>query len=237
MSSSSNEEQTNQELDRLRELNRQYQEQVSQTAQLNRELQQKVDELEMEQQIRSSLQSPLSPPPAHNLQAAMSSVAPLDEHKVQQMITNSQNAFEITIKQLLTDTVSTLTNLIQAAPSRPAPPTPLGTASLGIPGSPSSSISNVLGGSQRNPTVTLNDYDKAVEIEQRKLSDPVLTPPAIRSWKLLFDVYANNPSRRMTMYEAFGKQSIRSLMIMFPERPIPMNDAQFNLYSIYTKIF
>ena len=48
MSSSSNEEQTNQELDRLRELNRQYQEQVSQTAQLNRELQQKVDELEMD---------------------------------------------------------------------------------------------------------------------------------------------------------------------------------------------
>jgi len=160
----------------------------------------------------------------------MSSVAILDENKVQQMITNSQNAFEITIKQLLTDTVSTLTNLIQAAPSRPAPPTPLGTASLGIPGSPSSSISNVLGGPQRNPTVTLNDYDKAVEIEQRKLSDPVLTPPAIRAWKLLFDVYANNPSRRMTMYEAFGKQAIRSLMIMFPESPIPMDDAQFNLY-------
>jgi len=34
----------------------------------------------------------------------------------------------------------------------------------------------------------------------------------------------------MTMYEAFGKQSVRSLMIMFPERPIPMDDAQFNLY-------
>ena len=32
------------------------------------------------------------------------------------------------------------------------------------------------------------------------------------------------------MYEAFGKQSLRSLMIMFPERPIPMDDAQFNLY-------
>ncbi len=34
----------------------------------------------------------------------------------------------------------------------------------------------------------------------------------------------------MTMYEAFGKQSLRSLMIMFPESPIPMDDAQFNLY-------
>jgi len=48
MSSSSNEEQTNQELDRLKKIIGQYQEQVSQTAQLNRELQQKVDELEMD---------------------------------------------------------------------------------------------------------------------------------------------------------------------------------------------
>jgi len=60
MSSSSNEEQTNQELDRLHTIIGQYQEQVSQTAQPNRELQQKVDELELEQQISSSLQSPLS---------------------------------------------------------------------------------------------------------------------------------------------------------------------------------
>jgi len=73
----------------------------------------------------------------------MSSVAILDENKVHQMITNSQAALEIKITNLM-DTVSTLTQLIQAAPSRPlAPPTPLGTASLGIPGLPSSSILNV----------------------------------------------------------------------------------------------
>ena len=64
MSSSSNEEHPNQELDQMRERIRQYQEQESQTAQLNRDLQQKVDEFEMEQQIRSSLQSPLSSLPA-----------------------------------------------------------------------------------------------------------------------------------------------------------------------------
>ena len=75
MSSSSKEAQHNQELDEMRERIRQYQKQESQTAQLNRDLQHKVDELKMEQQIRSSLLSPLSPPPAHNLQAAMSSVA------------------------------------------------------------------------------------------------------------------------------------------------------------------
>ena len=231
MSSSSKEAQHNQELDEMRERIRQYQEQESQTAQLNRDLQQEVDEFRMDQQIRSSLQSPLSPPPAHNLQQAMSSVATLDENKVQQLITNSQAALKNELTNLMDAHVSTLTQLIQAAHPRPlAQPTPLGTASLGTPGLTSPSIPHVLGGSQNNPMVTLNDYDRAVEVEQRKLSDPVLTPAAIRAWKLLFDVYANNPSRRMTMYEAFGKQSIRSLMIMFPERPIPMDDAQFNLY-------
>jgi hypothetical protein len=161
----------------------------------------------------------------------MSSVDTLDETKVQQLITNSQTALKNELTNLMDAHVSTLTQLIQAAHPRPlAQPTPLGTASLGTPGLTSPSIQHVLGGSQNNPMVTLNDYDRAVEIEQRKLSDPVLTPAAIRAWKLLFDVYANNPSRRMTMYEAFGKQSIRSLMIMFPERPIPMDDAQFNLY-------
>ena len=108
MSSSSNEEQPNQELDQMRELIRQYQEQVSQTAQLNMELQQKVDGLELELQVRSSLLSPLSPP-AQNLQPAMSSVATLDENTVQQMITNSQAALqaavEIKIKHLM-DAVS-----------------------------------------------------------------------------------------------------------------------------------
>ena len=62
MSSSSNEEQLNQELDRMRDRIRQCQEQESLSSQLNRDLQQEVDGLRMEQQIRSSLQSPLSPP-------------------------------------------------------------------------------------------------------------------------------------------------------------------------------
>jgi len=192
-SSSSNEEQPNQELDQMRERIRQYQEQVSQTAQLNRELQQKVDGLELELQVRSSLLSPLSPLPAQNLQPAMSSVATLDENTVQQMIINSQAALEIKIKHLM-DTVSTLTQLIQTAPSRPlASPTPLGTASLGIPGLPSSSISNVLGGPQSNSTVILNDYAKAVEVEQRKLSDPVLTPACFQKdqflWIMRIQIY------------------------------------------------
>ena len=214
----------------MRERIRQYQEQESRTAQLNRDLQQKVDELEMDQQIRSSLQSPLSPPPAHNLQAAMSSVAILDENKVHQMITDSQDAFRIEIKQLLDNQFSTLTHLIQTALPRPlTSPTPLGTASIGIPGLPTSSIATVLTGVTSNPTGIVNGYDKAEEVEQRKLSNPVLTPPAIREWKLSFDVYANNPNRRMSMYEAFGKQALRSVMVMFPEQ-IPIDAVHCNLY-------
>ena len=69
-----------------------------------------------------------------------------------------------------------------------------------------------------------------MEVEQRKLSDPVLTPPAIRTWKLSYDVYAKDPNRRMSMYEAFGTQSMRSLMFMFPDEPIPMDDSNFELY-------
>ena len=62
MSSSSNEEEPNQKLDGMRDLIRQLQQQVSLSSKHNRELQQENDELRLEQQIRSLLQSPLSPP-------------------------------------------------------------------------------------------------------------------------------------------------------------------------------
>jgi len=69
-------------------------------------------------------------------------------------------------------------------------------------------------------------------VEQYKLCDPVLTLAAIHAWKLVFDVYATHPNRRMTMYEAFGTQSMRSLIIMFPDEPIltTMDNAHSNLY-------
>ena len=48
----------------------------------------------------------------------------------------------------------------------------------------------------------------------------------------LASVYTKNPNRRMTMYGAFGTQSMRSLIIMFPAEPIltTMDDAHSNLY-------
>ena len=153
----------------------------------------------------------------------MTSVAQLDGTMVQQMIDNSLASLETKIMNLLTQ------HLKQNTPGPISAPTPLGaTVSSGLSGllqSPSNPR-----GAPSIPIGTPNDYDKAVEVEQRKLCDPVLTPAAIRAWKLVFDVYAKNPNRRMTMYEAFGTQSMRSLMIMFPDEPIPMDDTSFEYY-------
>jgi len=122
-------------------------------------------------------------------------------------------------------------------------PTPFGaTVSSGLPGtlqSPSHPILNVSGGAPSNTKGTPNDYDKAEEVQQCKLCEPVLTPAAISAWKLVSDVYATDPNRRITMYEAFGTQSMRSLIIMFPAEPIltTMDDAHsnLNLHGIFLK--
>ena len=162
----------------------------------------------------------------------MNSVAPLDAQLVEKMIINSIATFRTEIKQLLDSTISTLTQNQQNT-SRPiSAATPLGaTVSNGLPGLlQSPPIPNVFKGASSNLAVVPNDYDKAVEVKQRKLCDPVLTPAAIRTWKLAYDIYARNPNRRMTMTEAFGTQSMRSLIIMFPDGPIPLKDTSFDSY-------
>jgi len=186
----------------------------------------RVEELERENILRSPLSTPHSPIPAHNLQPAMTAVAPMDGAIVQQIVDTSIASLETKIMNFLAQ------HLQQSNPEPTPASTPLGAASglSGPPQSPSNTISNVSGGALGNTKKSLNDYDKAVEVEQRKLSDPVLTPPAIRTWKLSYDVYAKDPNRRMSMYEAFGTQSMRSLMIMFPDEPIPMDDSNFELY-------
>ena len=142
---------------------------------LNTDLQKRNEELELEKVTRSPLT--FSPNPAQNLQSAMNSVAPLDGTIVQQMIINSLATFRTERTQLLTQNQQNNT-------SRPiSAATPLGaTVSHGLPGLlQSPPISIVFGGASGNPTVVPNDYDKAVEVEQRKQCDPILTPGAIRS--------------------------------------------------------
>ena len=227
------------ELDRMRNIIGQYRQKEIETADLLLKNGTLVNTLQLriaeEMARRNVLRSPLSTPispiiPAQNLQPAMTSVAQLDGTIVQTMIDNSLASFETWITDLLTQ------HLQKHTPEPISAPTPFGaTVSSGLPGtlqSPSHPILNVSGGAPSNTKGTPNDYDKAEEVQQCKLCDPVLTPAAIHAWKLVFDVYATHPNRRMTMYEAFGTQSMRSLIIMFPDEPIltTMDNAHSNLY-------
>ena len=128
MSSSANGEHE-QELDRMRELIRQYQEKETETAQLNTDLQMKIDDLELEKITRSPL-TPFSPNPAQNLQSATNSVAPLDGTKVQQMIITtimaSNTALETKITQLLDSKFSAFIQHQQNTSRHISAATPLG---------------------------------------------------------------------------------------------------------------
>ena len=79
-------------------------------------------------------------------------------------------------------------------------------------------------------TTSQNEYDKAVEVDQRKLRDPDLTPVVIRKWKTTYDIYANDPARRMTMAQAFGDVSLLCLGMVFPDDTVSMDNAGFNEY-------
>ena len=108
--------------------------------------------------------------------------------------------------------------------SHPRTPTPHG---------PSASPSIGGTGISNNPNVAanvLNEYDKAVEVDQRKLRDTELTPMALRKWKLAYNIYAKDPNKRMKMTEAFGEESMRCLGFMFSGEPIPLDDAGFDVY-------
>jgi hypothetical protein len=191
MSSPTNAE-LQEELDRMRTIIGQYRQKEIETADsllqsntLVNTLTIRVEELERENILRSPLSTPNSPLPAHNLQPAMTAVAPMDGAIVQQIVDTSIASLETKIMNFLAQ------HLQQSNPGPIPASTPLGAASglSGPPQSPSNPISNVSGGALGNTKGTLNDYDKAVEVEQRKLCDPVLTPATIRAWKLVFDVY------------------------------------------------
>ena len=88
-------------------------------------------------------------------------------------------------------------------------------------------------GGSSTPTsiaIVLNEYDKAVEVDQRKLRNPELTPIALRKWKLAYNIYASDPHKRMKMSDAFGEESLRCLGLMFSDQTVPLDDAGFDAY-------
>ena len=75
--------------------------------------------------------------------------------------------------------------------------------------------------------LTTNDYDKSVEVEQRKLLNPETTPTSIRLWLILFDTYSKHPNKLLSITEAFGDKAIMNLRFMFPDAHIPTDDTGF----------
>ena len=137
-----------------------------------------------------------SPAPAVNLSASINAAAPMDEQQVtaicdkllSQMETRLIAAFLRSSTQQSPQQYSSSS----AAPSGPQIPTGLLPGAFSPPNLKSSqrmsSSAPSSGTSTSNistvTTTALNDYDKAVEVDQRKLRDPDLTPTAIRKWKL-----------------------------------------------------
>ena len=71
------------------------------------------------------------------------------------------------------------------------------------------------------------DYDKSVEVEQRKIINPDTTPTSIRLWLILFDIYSKHPTRLLSMTEAFGEKALMNLRFMFPDEHIPTDETGF----------
>jgi len=72
-----------------------------------------------------------------------------------------------------------------------------------------------------------NDYDKSVEVEQRKLINPETTPISIRLGLILFETYSKHPNKLLSMTEAFGEKSLMNLKFMYPDDHIPTDDLGF----------
>jgi hypothetical protein len=85
----------------------------------------------------------------------------------------------------------------------------------------------------------INDYDKSVEVEQRKLINPETTPNSIRLWLISFETYSKHPNKLLTMTEAFGEKALMNLHFMFPDDHIPNDEPGFkdflNLHFLMTK--
>ena len=98
-----------------------------------------------------------------------------------------------------------------AASTSPAPSSYLAASTSSLPHVPSTNY----------------DYDKSVEVEQRKIINPDTTPTSIRLWLILFDIYSKHPNRLLSMTEAFGEKALMTLRFMFPDEHIPTDETGF----------
>ena len=212
-------------------------------------LQLRIDDLERAQTLASGLTSRL------NLSSAMTP-AQLDETTVKIWITDSEARNRNQLDLKFADLETKIQGLLplnqpfggtQVPHSGATPTTRVGPFSpqtrmptqTTTPTNPSlGQTTNTISGSITIPPVgpttnivgATNDYDKAIEVEQRLLRNPDLTPQAIRSWKLTYETYERHPNHRMTIVDAFGDDAINTLGMMFPTDIIPMDQKGFAQY-------
>ena len=153
-----------------------------------------------------------SPLPATNLSNSLTAVASMNKQRVSEICKSLMSEMEGKL-------IAAISHHQQQRYSGPSvAPTAASTSPLqihtGLPGvflppslqssrSLSASVPTFAVGNTNAMTTVQNEYDKAVEVDQRKLRDPDLTPIVIRKWKTTYDIYANDPARRMTMAQAF----------------------------------
>ena len=203
-------------------------------------------ELELAQRTNN-----FTPVPVTNLMANINAAAPMDAQQITALVTTLVSAMKTELLSLMEarlDQMDTrLTTVLQhhstqqstTSPILPAVPSGSQVSSgqqavFSPPGSTQppqgTPASTPTGGSNTSTTNVLNEYDKAVEVDQRKLRNPELTPIALRKWKLAYNIYASDPHKRMKMSEAFGEESLRCLGLMYSDQNVPLDDAGFDAY-------
>ena len=177
-----------------------------------------------------------------NLSANLNAAVPMDAQQVttllSQMETRLLSQMETRLlavfQQHSTHQSHTGPSLLSAASSGPqvssGPPgvfSPPGPQPLhGLSAFPSVSGSNI-------PTLAatvFNEYDKAVEVDQKKLRNPESTTIALRKWKRAYNTFVSDPHKRMKMTETFGEESLQCLGLMLSDDPVPLNDSGFDAY-------
>jgi hypothetical protein len=198
-----------------------------------------------ELQLAQSTHS-LSPVPVTNLMANINAAAPMDAQQITTLVTTLVSALNSEHLSKIKQEIQAIfqqhsTQQSTTSPGSSASPSGSQVSSgqqavFSSPGStqpPQGTPASTSAGGSNTPTSTttvLNEYDKAVEVDQRKLRNPELTPIALRKWRLAYNIYASDPHKRMKMSDAFGEESLRCLGLMFSDQTVPLDDAGFDAY-------
>ena len=200
----------------------------------------KIDDLELALRA-ASLPSLTSPVPNTNFMPAITGAVPIDENRLNDALSAISREFDGRLNILTQDANAREDRLLQHITALigsnvgnilPVAPVPTGPQNLSFNMAASTtSQPTTLAASTANvqpPTVLpITDYDKSVEVEQRKLINPETTPNSIRLWLISFETYSKHPNKLLTMTEAFGEKALLNLHFMFPDDHIPNDEPGF----------